>query len=64
MCVTSSMTLELVDSATHPLPDIRLAACKGLATALQETPDVASEVFSRLLGIYQENTKVGCLSVL
>ena len=58
MCVSPAMTRELVESVTHPLTDIRIAACKGLATALAETPDVASETFTKLLTIYQEKIKV------
>lgn len=58
MSVSPAMTRDLVDSVTHTLADIRLAACRGLATSLEETPEISSEIFTKLLAIYQEKTKI------
>lgn len=52
------MTCELVDDTVHPLGEVRLAASKGLATALGEQQDLAGDVMTMLLATYEDKTKV------
>lgn len=56
--VTPVMTCELVDDTVHPLGEVRLAASKGLATALGEQQDLAGDVMTMLLATYEDKTKI------